>query len=271
MLAVTSMPSSRELFDRHNEPGKRHITKFENYFGLYDRLFGSFRDRPIAMLEIGVQYGGSIQMWKDYFAPGSRIVGIDILKDCLKFKEDGIDIHIGDQGDPAFLDSVLSSVGGFDVILDDGSHIPRHQIASFEHLFQHGLKDGGVYVVEDCHTSYWPNYGGGLRRKGSFIEYAKNIADDVNIWHADQPGIKRSWRSDMIESVEFASSVVAFRKAPMTSPHTVVAGDLKAIDLESGFKSSKHAGLVMMAKKSKAIQGLVRRNPSLWNLMKRYL
>lgn len=268
---VPAIGSVRDSFDAHGRPGSRFITKYENYFGIYDRYLEPLRSRPITMIEIGVQHGGSLQMWKRYLHPGSTVVGIDIYAACKKYEEDGIRIFIGDQSDHDFLASVIAEIGPVDYILDDGSHIPHHQIASFDYLFRNGLKDGGVYLCEDCHTSYWPRYGGGIRRRGTFIEYAKDVADDVNYWHMEDRAASPGWRTQMVESVEFYSSVVAFRKKAIISPRQVDIGDVKALDLEAPFRAGALGKLVVFAKRIPFLQGAVRRTPFLWNMMKKLM
>ena len=126
-------------------------------------------------------------------------------------------------------------------------------------------------MVEDCHTSYWRRFGGGLRRRGSFIEYAKNVVDDVNFWHQENPPTKRSWRTDMVESVDFCSAVVTFRKRAMNKPERIDIGDLKALDLEAPFRDGALGGLIVSAKRIPLVQEAVRRNSYLWNLMKRVM
>jgi hypothetical protein len=169
-----------------------------------------------------------------------------------------------------FLKSVIDSVGKFDIIIDDGSHIPVHQIKSFEVLFHDGLKDKGVYICEDCHSSYWPRYGGGLRRAGTFIEFAKRLCDQLNAWVADNPSVAVDQATRWIKSITFFSSVVVFEKSPMRSPSSLAAGE-QGIDLESPFKQSKYANLVMPLKRNSFVQGLVRRNPMLWRMMRRLI
>lgn len=263
--------STRDLFDAHSKPGSRFITKYSNYFGIYDRYLEALRNRPITMIEIGVQHGGSLQMWKRYFHPGSTIVGVDIYPACKRYEEDGIRIFTGDQSDIDFLAKMIAEIGPVDYILDDGSHIPRHQIATFDYLFRHGLKDGGVYLCEDCHTSYWPTYGGGVRKGGTFIEFAKRIADDVNHWHVEGSDPDSNWRTQMVESVEFYSSMVAFRKSRMVRPESITIGDVKALDLEAPFREGTMGKLAVMAKRVPFLQGIVRKSPFMWNVMKKLM
>jgi hypothetical protein len=116
--------SVRECFDEHRRPGSRFITKYENYFDVYDRYLLPFRERPVKLIEIGVQHGGSLQMWRRYLHPESIVIGIDIYAACKRFEEDGIRIFIGDQSDHLFLQHVIDDVGTADIVIDDGSHIP---------------------------------------------------------------------------------------------------------------------------------------------------
>jgi hypothetical protein len=261
----------REAFDAHNASGSRVISKHDNYFALYDRVLAPYRDRPVTLIEIGVQHGGSMQMWKRYLAPGSTVVGLDIYPECRQFEEDGVRIMIGDQSDRAFLQRVVAEAGPADVIIDDGSHIPSHQIASFEMLFAQALKPGGIYIVEDCHTSYWPRYGGGEGRRGTFIEYAKRAVDDLNWWHIEGRGRPKRWLTDWLEAVEFVSSVVVFRKNAMQAPATVQAGEVRGLDLNAPFSGGRLGNAMVRLKRNAFLQAQVRRHPALWRMMKRFM
>lgn len=261
----------KEAFDAHRAPGSRVISKHDNYFTLYDRVLAPWRDRPVTLIEIGVQHGGSVQMWKRYLAPGSTVIGLDIYPACQQFQEEGIRILTGDQSDRAFLERVVAEAGPADIIIDDGSHIPRHQIASFEALFAQTLKPGGVYIVEDCHTSYWPRYGGGERRRGSFIEYAKRAVDDLNWWHIEGRRRPKRWLTDWLEAVEFVSSVVVFRKNAMQAPTAVQVGDVRTIDLDAPFTGKWLGKVIVRLKRNTFVQGQVRRHPALWRMMRRFM
>jgi hypothetical protein len=161
-----------------NNTGKK-IDKWAHYFPAYESHFSRFVDTPILFIEIGVQNGGSLQMWKRYFGPHATIVGIDIDPACKEHEEDQISVRIGDQSDVNFLCSVLEEFGTPDVILDDGSHIMSHVNMSFAYLYPR-IAENGVYFVEDMHTSYWEHYDGGLEREGTFIEQSKKMIDELN-------------------------------------------------------------------------------------------
>jgi hypothetical protein len=178
---------------------------------VYERYFSQFRGTNATFVEIGVQGGGSIAMWRDYFGPGVKIVGVDISEDCRAFEGPNTHILIGDQEDREFLAQLAAFAGPIDALLDDGGHTMQQQIATFEVLFPQ-IKPHGVYVCEDVHTSYWPPYGGGLRAPTSFIEFMKRKVDELNGFHTWEGEITDFTHS--AESVAFYDSMVVVEKAP---------------------------------------------------------
>jgi len=158
---------------------QRPIHKWTHYFPIYERHFGHLRNQAIKFLEIGCGQGGSLQMWKRWLGPRAIIVGIDKRAACGAFEEDQICVRIGDQSDPAFLGKLIEEFGAFDAILDDGSHIMSDVSASFESLYS-TMSNCGIYMIEDMHTAYLPEYGGGLKIEGSFMERAKSLVDHLN-------------------------------------------------------------------------------------------
>lgn len=134
--------------------------KVDSYFEIYEKVFSPYRGRKLTVLEIGVYHGASVKAWRQYFGPKATIVGIDINPACMKADapKDGIHVRLGSQSDPSFLAAVLSEFGPFDLIMDDGSHMTSHQLTTFRELFDKGLKHGGIYFIEDTHTSFWKEY-----------------------------------------------------------------------------------------------------------------
>jgi O-antigen biosynthesis protein len=160
--------------------------KWEHYLPIYEATFSNFiaRGQPIRLLEIGVQNGGSLQVWSKYLPQGSTIVGIDIDPACAGLPmEANISIRIGDATDPVALNHMLGDAE-FDVIIDDGSHRSDQVIATFKACFKR-LRPGGVYVIEDLHCSYDASHGGGFRRAGTSIEWLKGLVDTLNTDHFD--------------------------------------------------------------------------------------
>lgn len=146
---------------------------------VYEPYLAPIRDAATSVLEIGVKRGGSLLLWKEYF-PNAQVIGVDIKPDLEGLAEDRIAIRIGDQGDQAFLASLIAEAAPFDLVLDDGSHQFDDQRDTLLALWPH-VKPGGIYVVEDVHTSYRPKYSGGLGHEGTFMEFAKRFLDDVHV------------------------------------------------------------------------------------------
>jgi hypothetical protein len=154
--------------------------KWTHYFAIYEAVFGPRRAEPLRILEIGVLGGASLKLWRQYFVhPDTVIVGIDIAPDCIEFDAPaaGIRVRIGSQADPEFLRRVVREFGPFDLIIDDGSHHSSHIIATFNHLFDAGLKDSGIYFVEDLHANYWHPWRDSQR---SFLDVCKELLEHLH-------------------------------------------------------------------------------------------
>lgn len=170
----------RELFQSHTG---YICDKWEQYVGAYDAELQALRARgePVRMLEIGVQNGGSMELWAGALPPGSQVIGIDIDPGCAALTlPANARVLIGDATDETFLQSALQS-DTFDLIVDDGSHRSRDILRSFELLFPR-LRAGGRYFIEDLHASYWSEFGGGFRAPDAAIEFLKSLIDAL---HAD--------------------------------------------------------------------------------------
>jgi hypothetical protein len=199
----------------------RVLDKWAHYFPIYSRHFAPFRGRPVRILEIGIYRGGSLDMWHWYFGPQVTLVGVDIDEDAKAASDPRHVIEIGDQTDPDFLRRVAEEHGPFDIIIDDGGHEMQQQIVTTETLFPL-LADGGVFLVEDTHTSYWDSYEGGRNRAGTFMEWAKNRLDDVNGFH--QPGpIDPVW-TGQLDGVHVYDSIVVFDKKTRFAPFAEQVG-----------------------------------------------
>lgn len=198
----------------------RPIHKWTHYFPIYERHFARFRNQSITFLEIGCGQGGSLQMWKRYFGPFAQIVGIDIEPKCKEFEEDQIAIRIGNQNDAGFIGSVIEEFGSPDIVLDDGSHNMSDILASFNFIYPK-LHRNAIYCVEDLHTAYWEEYGGGLNREGSFIEVCKTLIDQLHADHM-RGAIKPGQFSKETLSMHFYDSVVVFEKGRHLAKHAPI-------------------------------------------------
>ena len=221
--------SGSDLEKYFNSNDKRLIHKWSHYFDIYERHFSRFRNKPIVILEIGVFQGGSLQMWKDYFGSQVEIHGVDINPNCKSLEEENIHIHIGSQTDRAFLQKLKAQIPMIDILIDDGGHTMKQQRITFEEMYTH-VKEEGVYVCEDLHTSYWLEYGGGVRRRKTFIEFSKRLIDQLNAYHSRQAGFKPDSFTRTTDSMHFYDSVLVIEKRQRPKP----------MDLKSGVESYSH-------------------------------
>ena len=189
---------------------KRLIYKWKHYFPIHEHHFVRFANRDVVFFEIGCDEGGSLQMWKRFLGPHARIIGVDIIPGAAKFAEDQAEIRIGDQSDVQFLEALVKEFRPPDVISDDGSHIMAHVNASFAAPYPL-VSRTGVYLVEDLHTAYWNEYGGGLRHSDSFIEYSKGSIDALNA-DDSRGALEPSAFTRSMLSMHFYDSVVVFEK-----------------------------------------------------------
>jgi hypothetical protein len=167
---------SSKYFTGDSKGGDKCIR--HNYCDKYDLHFLKYRYKKLNLLEIGVMQGRSLVAWRDYF-PNANILGIDIKHYCKQYEDDRIKIEIGDQKDKSFLAKVEKKHGPFEVIIDDGSHFWMDVVTSFKFLFPL-LKEGGIYVIEDLHTSYCEQCSKDCEI--SPIEYLKKSIDKINMF-----------------------------------------------------------------------------------------
>jgi hypothetical protein len=194
----------------------RGIYKYLHYFDIYEHYFERFRNTDCCFLEIGVCEGGSLLMWKDYLGPKAQIYGID-QHDPDHIDQDQIKTFRGLQEDPEFIRSVISQIPPIDFMIDDGSHKPGDQIATFEAIWDH-IKMGGVYLCEDMSHAYEPKEGGGLKARGSSIEYFKDLIDYQNRFPGDR-GERAEQISQSVYSINFFMNLVVIEKKNLSETH----------------------------------------------------
>ncbi len=207
--------------------------KWWQYFEAYDRELGRLAlasreqrlAQPVRLLEIGVWKGGSLEMWREFFGPSAVIFGVDIDPECANLSLTGAQVRIGSQVDLDFMTAVIEEMGGVDVIIDDGSHMSEHVITTLRGLWPQ-LAEGGRYIIEDLHTSYWPAWGGGLRRPSSSVESLKRLADVLHqpyfATNADNGGL--GIERETLLSLTFYDSVAVLNKRRMPPPQPFRGG-----------------------------------------------
>jgi hypothetical protein len=199
------------------------IHKWVHYFPIYERHFAQFKHKSLTFFEIGVFKGGSLAMWQKYFGPLCRIVGLDINPECKQHEAPGIDVRIGDQSDERFLQSVIDEFGAPDVVLDDGSHVMDHINKTFDFLYQK-LPKNGVYMVEDLHTAYWEEFGGGVHRPDTFMNRAKGFADSLNADHS-RGAIPSDFITKHTFGISFYDSIVVLERGDVWRKEAIRIGD----------------------------------------------
>lgn len=226
-LDFQSMNKLEQYF--YSNSGKL-IHKFLHYFEIYDRHFSRFVGKDVTVLEIGVSKGGSLELWRHYFGNKCKIYGIDIDPKCKNLESEQIEIFIGDAEDREFLRGVKEKISKIDILIDDGGHTMDQQITAFEELYPF-ISSDGVYLCEDLMTSYMDEYGGGYRRKNTFIEYSKGLIDYLNAWHFKE---KKSWYSRKksgvneftlsTHSMHYYDAVLVIEKRKMNPPFASMIG-----------------------------------------------
>jgi hypothetical protein len=226
--------SLRKLFDEHTGS---YVHKWTNYFSVYERHFAPYVGKSPLIFEIGVYKGGSLQLWKRYFGPGARIVGVDIDPTCALLEEEQVSVRIGDQGDQRFLETLVQEFGAPDIVIDDGSHFSRDINATFDALYP-AMKSIGVYVVEDLHTNYWAEFGGGLYQPSTFIERVKGLIDEIHAGRT-RGTLPPTAFTSTLQSISIYESIAVFTKAQLEAFTDVgrgqmVPGDPATFVIEEG-------------------------------------
>lgn len=215
--------------------------KGHGYTLIYEDYFKHLRYEPIVLLEIGVKHGASLRTWEEYF-PNAMIYGIDVKEYCKEHETDRIKVLLGDQGDSKFLYHVVSSmVGPPNIVIDDGSHWPIHQVFGLRHLFQY-LASGGMYIIEDLQSSY------GTSRHRSFhlyhpdsaIEYLKGVLDDVNYPFHRQ---KFTPFTHYIESIHFYLNLAIVKKKKDEDVKIRMFDVVTELIVQNKIKSVAHLGI----------------------------
>jgi len=170
---ITPMQSEQVEVNPSAKPPRIDKFGIQEYIKNYDEYLDPLKDKELVLLEIGIAKGDSLYYWRDRF-PKAKIVGIDIHSIKLEDSTGRIFTYQGEQQDYEFLDKLAAEVApqGFDVIIDDGSHIGQYTRLAFWHLYRNHLKPGGLYFIEDWGTGYWTNYPDGRLYYPQPIDFA---------------------------------------------------------------------------------------------------
>jgi hypothetical protein len=196
------MSDLRNIYDKT----KYLSIKYDSYFHAYEQLLSKYQGKEITFVEVGILNGGSLFMWREYFGPKARIIGVDMNPASKMWESHGFEIHIGDQASQIFWRDFFQKVGSVDVFIDDGGHTNLQQITTVHCAVEH-IRDGGVLIVEDVHTSYFKEFGNPWSR--AFIGFAAKIVDGINS-RSFALRTNRERYAKRVHSVSFFESIVAF-------------------------------------------------------------
>lgn len=220
-------PTLRELYARHH--GKVS-DKWDLYLDVYDAALAPWRPNPVTLVEVGVQNGGSLELWSRYFEAGRRFVGCDVDErvGALRFEDPRIRTVVAPINTPAAAKGIVAAAEGpIDVFIDDGSHVSPDIVLAFRNYFPL-VRAGGIYIAEDLHCAYRRDWAGGLGAPNA-ISFFKALVDALHqpYWDADEsmytlarPFLPGDAAGDMaklaasVASVAFFDSMCIVRKRP---------------------------------------------------------
>ncbi len=202
--------------------------KWAIYLHIYERVLSRLRDRKVNLLEIGIQNGGSLDIWAKYFWVAKNIIGCDINEKCdsLSYEDSRISVIVGDANSDDVESTISKVYSKLDIIIDDGSHRSSDIVKTFSRYFPL-LNDDGIFLAEDLHCSYWIEFEGGLFDPTSSMAFFKCLADIINHEHWGisskrssvlEPFMRTYGVSfsedelDHIHSIEFINSMCVVRK-----------------------------------------------------------
>jgi demethylmacrocin O-methyltransferase len=207
-------PSLTELAQKH----KTDKWGTHRYTPHYEASLKHLRDERFTLLEIGIggfkkegSGGKSLRMWRDFF-PKATIVGLDII-DKSYVAGSRIKVYTGDQTDPDLLQRIVNDHPDLKVVIDDGSHVSEHILASFKTLFPL-LPLDGIYAIEDTQTSYWPDWGGQVdpEATGTSMHLVKQLIDGLNYEEFLVEGYQPTYTDTHVAAIHAWHNMVVIEK-----------------------------------------------------------
>jgi hypothetical protein len=211
------------------------------YLELYDPILAPWIDRKLTLLEIGIHKGGSVKLWRDYFS-NAKIVGIDLKLPKNFVPGERVQVFEGSQADTEFLSEVAMQTApeGFDIIIDDASHVGELTKTTFWHLFDRHLKPGGLYAIEDWGTGYLDDFPDGKKfdpkpssldpfpcHSHGMVGFVKELVDEQGAGSITL-GRNEEFRLSKFSSLLVTAGVIFVTKVAPTlngSPNPVPAGE----------------------------------------------
>jgi len=212
---VEKMSEENKMYKLCRKYGTDKVTR-HNYHNIFPFYIEKFYDKSGGMIEVGLQKGSSLKMYLDLF-PKMHIYGLDI--EPSPTRGDRHTIIKCDQSLETDLKNAMAKIKHpIYFINDDGSHIPEHQVLTFNMTFP-TLESGGVYIIEDIETSYWKrrkiykkyevNYG--IRNPKNCIEIFKKVVEGIN-YKCTKTYSSEVMHQEQIHSVTFAENCIIIIK-----------------------------------------------------------
>lgn len=182
---LTQAPSFQAYYSSHSTG--RGIWKWNNALVAYDRHCAKYAGQPVKFMEVGVQSGGSIEMWRSVLGDQTQFYGMDINANTMQFNDPPrVTISLGDQGDPAMWSHFFKHVTpDLDVLVDDGGHEPHQMLTTLQSAWPH-INPGGFVSIEDIHGAqsngkYFHSF---FVPTAQFLgaEASKNTLDSVHVY-----------------------------------------------------------------------------------------
>ena len=242
------MSEIQKLFNK----SELRSSKYKKYFSNYDEILSRFKDKDIKIIEIGVQDGGSLKIWQEYFGQNSKIFGIDLNPQCKRIEKGNIKIFIGSQSSKTFWTKLFDQIGKVDLIIDDGGHTNAQQIITAVNCIPN-IKDGGMLITEDVHSSYLRRFGN--PSKYSFINFIKKTIDDINSLYPKLKKFNFSLNQFIYSIQNFESMVVFYIDRTRCKPNDLVINQGKKFnhkdfrDYDNKSKISKRLKILSFLKK----------------------
>jgi hypothetical protein len=223
----------------------RATSKYRHYAALYDMVLTSLPPDP-TVLEVGIANGGSLETWRRLLGPGARIIGVDLNERALALRDEGFEVHLLDTGDPASWAELRERYAGtVDLLVDDGGHTNRQQIAAVVHGIDL-VRDGGWIVVEDVHASYMREFGN--PSPYSAARFFNDLTADLHRAHPrSSVSPKRPVLAGSIDYVVSSTSWVGLRVGrwdPATRDEVTCGEDARLMDYDHRWDANRSMALV---------------------------
>lgn len=206
---MSEIPAPNRQISRLTELGIAEGTDkatFHRYTEVYQKYFDRYQFEPTKLLEVGIEKGCSLRMWRSFLGKGSTVLGIDI--EPKPAEPNAIIADVSNRSSWPRIHNALIDHNPLDIVIDDGGHFTQAAVLCFENLFPY-LKPGGLYIVEDLHAYWDPTIN--PPGQPSFFEYLQKLIHRLNDHGKHQCGDPAIDKSG-IEFIHYWKSFVVIKR-----------------------------------------------------------